>query len=202
MTAILVSDPVERIATSGFKQPFTIERLCAAIGPNLGGNTPDPTWFEGWDVVAAVRRTRVGQVHMPTFALLRRRTDGVLRIVASDHIVHGDEIGADLIAGPLHIAWAIEAAAEAVDDDEESLRAYRTLAGILSNAERSESDEYPNLLKERMRDENLADQPVLRMIAPAIRDLADHVSRLRLADRRAQAERLVESLESLLRTRD
>lgn len=67
----LVTQLAPPTVTSGFNTPFTMERLCHAFGENLGGNAPDPSWFEGYDVVVAVRRGSRGTPYMPTAALLQ-----------------------------------------------------------------------------------------------------------------------------------
>ena len=68
----LVTETQCATVTEGFNNPFHLERLCGAFGENLGGNAPHESWFEGHDVVVAVRQGSRGTTFMPTAVLLRR----------------------------------------------------------------------------------------------------------------------------------
>ena len=183
--------------TAGFNVPLKLDRLIVAFGENLGGNPPAPSWFEGWDVMIATRQRSGRTIHMPTAVLLRRTTDGALRLMASDHFTRGDELGADLILGPQHVAWALDTIEQACDDDGRArIAAYA--GSIIDSAIPELSPEPANLMQERMRDDDLADRTGLKRMTATIDDLAAGVASIRSATRRSEATRLVESLRRTL----
>lgn len=173
-------------ATEGFHNPFTMERLCRAFGENLGGNAPEPSWFDGYDVVVAVRQGSRDTPHMPTTALLRRRTDGALRLVASDHVAVRGELGCDFMLAPQHRAIVRDAILDACDDGVMPKAA--TLAFETVDAATPCFGEGPvDILAIRREREDLKDARTAREMAPRLAELRGMLDGLRGSTRRADA---------------
>lgn len=195
--------PIETLATelapptvtSGFNTPFTIERLCRAFGDNLGGNAPEPSWFEGHEIVAAVRKGSRGTPYMPVAALLRRNSDGALRLIASDHIRVRDEYGADFMLCTAHRLLALEALQDACDEGEVP-RAMHHAREILMGSEPRIGEGPVDILAIRRERDDLADIRTAREIAPVMETLATILKRLSSADRRAVALQHLAALAS------
>jgi len=181
----LVTELAPPTVTSGFNTPFTVERLCKAFGENLGGNAPEPSWFEGYDVVVAVRRGSRGTPYMPTAALLRRRADGALRFIASDHLLVRGEVGADFMLGTQHREIVMDAILEACEEG--SLpAAVRHARETVDAAHNSLGAGPVDILAIRRGRDDLADIRAAREIAPVIARLEELLNGLSSSTRRAE----------------
>jgi hypothetical protein len=191
----LVSALCPPTSTSGFRIPFTVERMCAAFGETLGGNAPQADWFAGHDVVCATRRTDSRLPYVA--ALLRRRHDGALRLIASDSIQVRAEPGADFMLGPQHVAVARDALLEACDDG--AIPASVRLAiDTICGASLGSGDGPVDVLAVRRERDDLKDVRTRRDIDPAIEELRSQLRKLSSPDRRAQTLRILESIETAL----
>ena len=166
----LVTALAPPFATSGFASPFTMERLCRAFGDNLGGNSPEPSWFEGYDVVVAVRRGSRGTPYMPTAAVLRRRADGALRLIASDHLLVRGQVGADFMLASQHRDIVMDALMEACEEGivPKAIEHART---TLDGASEAKGEGPVDILAIRRERDDLADIRASRAIAPILADL-------------------------------
>lgn len=195
--------PIETLATelapptvtSGFNTPFTIERLCRAFGDNLGGNAPDPSWFEGHEIVAAVRKGSRGTPFMPVAALLRRSSDGALRLIASDHIRVRDGFGADFMLCATHRLLAMEALQDACDEGVVP-KAFEHARETVEAAQPRIGEGPVDILAIRRERDDLADIRTAREIAPVMETLSCILKRLSSADRRAVALQHLAALAS------
>lgn len=183
------------VVMSGFNMPFTIERLCLSFGENLGGNAPDPSWFEGYDIVAATRRTMDADRYSAVAALLRRRSDGALRLVASDHIHVRNEMGADFMIARQHTEIVSDAMLSACDDGEIP-KAVTHASQVVADASASTGEGPVDILSVRRVRDDLADIRARRDIAPAIAALQAQLLKLSSPDRRAKALRMLEAISS------
>ena len=184
MIETLVTELASSPATAGFSIPFTIDRLCTAFGDRLGGNTPEPAWFDGYDVLIAIRRGSRGTPHMPVAALLRRRADGALRLIASDHLLVRNSYGADFMLGNPHRSLALDALLDACDEGE-TPKALVQARVIIEAAHIGVGKGPIDILAIRRQRDDLADIRASREIAPVIADLSKLLSKLSSADRRA-----------------
>lgn len=180
----LVTELAPPTVTSGFNTPFTMERLCRAFGDNLGGNSPEPSWFEGYDVVVAVRQGSQGTQYMPTAALLRRREDGALRLIASDHLLVRGEVGADFMLGVQHRSIVMDALMEACDDMPKAIEHART---TIESATNSFGKGPVDILAIRRQRDDLADIRASRAIEPVAAELRKLLSGLSSSTRRGAA---------------
>lgn len=183
--------------TEGFNNPFRIERLHLAFGDNLGGNAPEESWFDGFDVVVAVRQGSRGTPHMPTALLLRRQSDGALRLVASDHISVRGEQGCDFMLAPRHRAIAFDAILEACDPGRLP-KAAETARTIIDGAHAGEGDGPVDILAIRRDRDDLKDIRTAREIAPRLRELDVLLDRIARADRRGSAKSHLSALAAEL----
>lgn len=194
-------DPIETLVcalcpptvTSGFNMPFTVERLCRSFGENLGGNTPDPSWFEGYDVVAATRRTMDSDRYSAVAALLRRRGDGALRLIASDHVHVRKDMGADFMLARQH-SEVVSDAMLAASDDGELPKAVSHAIETVTFSQPAIGQGPVDILGVRRERDDLADIRARRDIAPAIEALREQLMRLSSPDRRATALRMLEAI--------
>lgn len=189
----LVSEPCDP-TTSGFAAPFTVDRLCLAFGENLGGNRPRPEWFEGFDVLCAVRRTMDADRLSAVAAVLRRRSDGALRLVASDHVRVRGEPGADFMLARRHSDIVSEAIMDASDDG--PCPAAERMSALVRKASDGRGEGPVDLLSVRRMRDDLADERARRDIVPAAERLREQLSRLSSPDRRAKTLRLLEAIEA------
>lgn len=198
-----VKDPIETltcglcppVVMAGFNMPFTVERLCLSFGENLGGNAPDPSWFEGYDIVAATRRTMDANRYSAVAALLRRRSDGALRLVASDHIAVRKDMGADFMIARQHSEIVSDALLAACDDGEVP-KAVSHANQTVAHAVPSTGEGPVDILSIRRERDDLADIRARRDIAPAIAALEAQLLKLSSPDRRAKALRMLEAISS------
>lgn len=181
----LVTELAPPTVTSGFHTPFTVERLCTAFGENLGGNEPEPSWFEGYDVVVAVRRGSRGTPFMPTAALLRRREDGALRLVASDHMLVRGEVGADFMLAVQHRGIVMDTILEACDEGVPPT-AVRHARETIDSARPSQGPGPVDILAVRRGRDDLADIRAAREIVPVIERLEQLLGGLSSSTRRAE----------------
>ncbi len=181
----LVTQLAPPTVTSGFNTPFTMERLCHAFGENLGGNAPDPSWFEGYDVVVAVRRGSRGTPYMPTAALLRRQEDGALRFIASDHMLVRGRVGADFMLGVQHRGIVMDAILEACDEGVPPA-AVEHARRTVDSAHVSHGRGPVDILAIRRERDDLADIRAAREIAPVIQRLEELLNALSSSTRRAE----------------
>lgn len=195
MIETLVSKASHEPVVTGFKRPFTMERLCAAFGENLGGNSPEPAWFEGFDVMAATRRTNDVSRHSAVAALMRRRSDGALRLVASDHIKVRSEMGADFMLARTHVG-VLSDTMLAASDDGMATEAVGAAIQIAVLGISGEGEGPVEILSERRQRDDLKDVRARRSIRPAIDALRRELSGLSSADRRAATLRMLESIEA------
>ena len=193
----LIADPVDKTVTSGFSIPFTVEKLCAAFGERLGGNTPEPSWFEGFDILAASRLLTRETKQMPTAALLRRRTDGAMRLVVSDHIRVGLSYGADMLVHESQKAVIMDAFNDASDGARAS-DLISCVSAIIENSEPFHGEGPSDILAERRVRNDLTDIRMNREIDPIIDRLEGGLRLLSCPDRRARALSALDSLRSEL----
>lgn len=193
----LVIDPRNTVAISGFSIPFRMEKLCSAFGENLGGNAPDPLWFEGYDVLAATRLLTRSTQYMPTAALLRRQSDGALRLVASDHVKVGDSYGADFLVQESQKAVLMDVFND-TSDDSNSAVFIETVSYILEEAKPFHGEGPSDILAQRRIRNDLADIRMKREIDPIIDRLEGGLDLLSCPDRRARAMSALASLRSEL----
>lgn len=199
----MTTDTIETLAiplcpppkVSGFRSPFTVDRLCAAFGDNLGGNRPDPSWFEDYEIVIATRRTTGPSIHTPVAAILRRRGDGALRFVASDHVHFRNEYGADFMLAPQHVDVVFDALLEATDDGPlpDAVAYART---VMSNGSAGHGEGPVDILAVRRRRDDLVDIRTARTIAPKIAEMKALIATLSSPDRRSASMRQLENLAS------
>jgi len=194
-------DPIETLVTrlcpptvtAGFNMPFTVERLCMSFGENLGGNAPTPDWFDGYDIVAATRRTLDKDRYSAVSALLRRRSDGALRLIASDHVHVRRDMGADFMLARQHSEVVSDAMLSACDDGELP-KAVAHAIETVAHAEPSIGTGPVDILGVRRERDDLADIRARRDIAPAIEALREQLMRLSSPERRAATLRTLESI--------
>lgn len=189
----LVADPIEKTVTSGFSIPFRIEKLCSAFGENLGGNEPQPSWFDGCDILVATRLLTSQTPYMPTAALLRRTSDGALRLVASDQIKVGDAYGADFLIQESQRAVVLDVFNDATDGSK-APDVINAVTQILHDAEAFHGEGPSDILAERRVRNDLADIRMNREINPIVERLESGLKQLSCPDRRARALAALNSL--------
>ena len=194
---VLTTDPTGQAVTSGFSIPFRMEKLCAAIGENLGGNNPDPSWFEGFDVLVASRLLTQETAQMPTAALLRRTSDGALRLIASDQIKIGYSYGADILVKPSQKSLVLDVFSD-TSDDSKAADLVAEVSRILDNAEPFHIEGTIDILAERRVRNDLSDIRTNREINPIVDRLEDGLQLLACPDRRARALAALRSLRGEL----
>ena len=182
----LVTELAPPTLTEGFNAPFHVERLCHAFGDNLGGNAPTPSWFDGYDIVAAVRQGSRGTPHMPTAVLLRRQDDGALRLVASDHVSVRGEPGCDFMLAARHRAIAHDAILSACDEGGVPKAAKHAIS-IIDAATTSTGVGPVDILAVRRDRDDLKDVRTAREIVPTIGELDALLNRISRSDRRNAA---------------
>lgn len=193
----LVTDPVDAVVTSGFSIPFRMDKLCSAFGENLGGNAPETSWFEDCDVLVATRLLTQSTPYMPTAALLRRRSDGALRLIASDQVKVGASYGADFLVQESHRAVVMDVFNDTTDGSA-APTVIAAVSAILEKAEPFHGEGPSDILAERRVRNDLADIRMNREIHPIIDRLQGGLELLSCPDRRARSLAALESLRNEL----